>query len=67
MRNDINVDRALRNFRRIYPEINHISIIGETKNKTVIVIFVGDGYHAISENFVSHFYSDKEDALNFDA
>ena len=64
MKNEIDIDAAERYFRKIYPEINHISIVGENKDKSGIVIFVGDGYHVINERTVSKFFKDKDAAIN---
>lgn len=64
MKYEIDIEEAKRYFRRIYPEINHISIVGENKDKSGIVIFVGDGYHVINERIVSEFYKDKDTAMN---
>ena len=56
------VKSALDQFRRIYPEIGRIKIVGLNNNKTAIVIFVGDGYHTITDRITSVFYNTLDDA-----
>lgn len=59
---DFDIDDALKMFRRIYPEINYIDVVDVNDSKTEVIIFVGDGYHSITDKSVSQFYDNLEDA-----
>ncbi|MBQ6223453.1 MAG: hypothetical protein IJJ44_12645 [Solobacterium sp.] len=55
------VNDALRNFRVIYPEFVATPVDVSNDGKKLIV-FVGDGYHAITNCMVSCFYRTLESA-----
>ena len=58
---DFDIDEAIRMFNRIYPEFRAVPVdISYDKKK--LIVFVGDGYHAIDENSVSTFYDDLDTA-----
>lgn len=59
---NFSVRSAIDQFKRVYPEIERIRVVGLNDNKTAIVIFVGDGYHTITDRITSNFYSTLEDA-----
>lgn len=59
-----NVDsqEAIKNFMTVYPQIRNVEVVCSTNDGNGIVIFVGDGYYAISETAVSVFYEDIDQA-----
>ena len=58
---DFDINAAIRMFNRIYPEFRAIPVdISNDKKK--LIVFVGDGYHAIDERTVSVFYEDLDAA-----
>lgn len=54
----INLKEALKNFYTAYPAIKNVQIVGGTNDGNGIVVFVGDGFHAISETEISIFHRD---------
>ena len=58
---DFDIDIALKQFNRVYPEIRAIPT-DITYDEKGLIVFVMDGYHVITENTTSKFYSSLEDA-----
>ena len=58
---DFDINTALKQFYRIYPECRAIPT-DITYNGKGLVIFVNDSYHVITEHTTSRFYSSLEDA-----
>ena len=58
---EVNVKESIKNFKRVYPEVDPVPV-GLTDDGNKIVVFVGDGYHAIDECSVSRFYENIGDA-----